>query len=170
MAMLGGRGSVQNRTYSALIPLISLALLGVACGTSNVASARTPSPQSSPSPSPSPSATSNPTVSSKVFVLAPNAGSGVGGTVKVESAANGATLTMQVTGLGAGQSYLADADPLPCLLFTGGPSQSFPKTFTTDGSGNATVVWTVPSGMDSNANVQVLRSGQFVVLACADLR
>ena len=79
-------------------------------------------------------------------------------------------MTATVSGLRPGGTYIVDADPLPCEIFTLGPSQAFPKRMKADGSGKATVVWTVPSGMDANANVQVLTNrGTFAVLACADL-
>ena len=70
-----------------------------------------PSTSSSPvaaSPSPSPSHTG-----STLYFFAPEAGSGVGGTVQLAAAADGVTLTATVSGLASGHSYIVDADPLP---------------------------------------------------------
>jgi hypothetical protein len=103
-------------------------------------------------------------------MFAPEPGSTVSGTVQVATSSNGATLTATVAGLKPGGSYLVDADPLPCLLFAGGPSQSFAKPLVADSGGNATASWTVPNGMAGNASVQGLTSqGTYAVLACADL-
>lgn len=105
-----------------------------------------------------------------LYVFAPEPGSTVGGTVQVAASPSGATLTATVHGLKPGGNYIVDADPLPCMLFAGGPSQSFAKPFVADSAGSATVTWTVPSGMDENASIQGLTDqGTFAVLACADL-
>ena len=145
-------------------------LLSVACGSSSAPSAAgsSPSPQASAtvlasaSPSPSNGGTT-------LYTFAPEPGSSVGGTVQMQSTSAGVTLTARVTGLKPGHAYLADADPLPCDIFAGGPSQSFPVRFTADASGRTSVTWTVPTGMNGNANIQVLNGGAYVVLACADL-
>lgn len=105
-----------------------------------------------------------------LYVLAPETGSSVGGTVQVVQGSAGATLTASVTGLVPGHTYIADADPLPCMLFVGGPSQAFTAPLTADASGNGKATWTVPSAMAGNVNVQVLTSeGAYAAVACADL-
>ena len=114
--------------------------------------------------------TASPTPASTGHALAAANGSGVGGSVTTSSDAAGTTLTATITGLTPGQQYLCDADPLSCMFFVGGASQSFTKAFTADAGGRATVVWTVPPGMASNANVQALENGRFVAIACTDLR
>ncbi|HEV2033207.1 MAG TPA: hypothetical protein VGU71_03250 [Candidatus Dormibacteraeota bacterium] len=136
----------------------------VACGTTPASTTSQSSPATATaSPAPASPAT-------KLYVLAPEAGSSVGGTIQMDVGAGGVTLTATLTGLNPGGSYIVDADPLPCLLFVGGPSQSFAKPVTVDSSGHAKVVWTVPSGMNGNASVQGLTNqGTFAVLACADL-
>jgi hypothetical protein len=93
----------------------------------------------------------------------------VAGSVQVSPSAGGVTLAASISGLTPGGSYLADADPLPCEIFAGGPSQSFPKAFVAGEGGTATVTWTVPAGMDGSASIQRLSGATYEVLACADL-
>jgi hypothetical protein len=145
----------------------------VACGTSQP-TAQTSASSTSPSPvatvAASAATASPPSGATTLYVLSPENGSQVGGTVRVQNGSGGATLTESLKGLSPGAGYLADADPLPCEIFVGGPSQSFASRFTADEKGNATVSWTVPAGMAANANVQSLTSqGTFIVVACADL-
>jgi hypothetical protein len=114
--------------------------------------------------------TPTPAAANKVFTLAPQPGSQVGGTIQVARAAEGVTLTATVTGLDPSRIYIVDADPLSCMFFVGGPSQSFAQKLTADATGSGTAVWTVPNGMAANANVQVLTSvGTFATLACVDI-
>lgn len=152
-----------------LVLLLASSLLA-ACGTAPEVSVSSPSPALTPpsSPSPEPTPISSPGVT--LYVLAPQPGSKVAGTVQVVKASGHDVLTLRVSGLSPGRSYLADADPLPCQFFVDGPSQSFPKAFKAGPGGTARVVWNVPAGMNANANVQALTSrGTFAVLACADL-
>ncbi len=131
-------------------------LVSVACGAAQPVSEPTAAtPPASSSVVASATAASSPTPST-LYIFAPEPGSTVGGSVKVDATAAGAMLTATVSGLKPGHAYLADADPLPCELFTGGPSQSFPKQFRAGGDGRATVQWTVPSAMAGNANIQIL--------------
>ncbi len=151
----------------ALGALVSLALISGCASSENAASA-------TPSAPPTVSASSTPAVSpsssgATLYTFEPEHGSNVHGTVQVANAADASTLTAKIAGLQAGGSYLADGDPLPCLLFVDGPSQSFAHPFSADSSGSATVTWTVPKGMAGNANIQALQQGQYVVQACADL-
>jgi hypothetical protein len=155
-------------------PLLLLATsLLVACGTAPVSSASTPSPTVTQPSSPTPGPTLEPTPSipgTTLYTFAPEPGSAVMGTVQVATAGGRVTLTARLSGLRPGRSYIVDADPLPCMLFVGGPSQAFPKALKADSSGTARVVWTVPNGMAGNVSLQSLTSrGTFVVLACADL-
>lgn len=145
-----------------------------ACGASQPATvarpAASPSSPAAASAAPSAGAASPSSAAKTLYVMSPENGSQVGGTVQIQNGSGGTTLTESLRGLSPGASYLADADPLPCQIFVGGPSQSFPSRFTADQSGNATVTWTVPNGMAGNANVQSLSSqGAFVVVACTDL-
>jgi hypothetical protein len=149
--------------------LVLAPLLLVACGTASVSSASSPGAAVTAVPSqtavPAPS---GPAITR--YTLAPQPGSAVAGFVQVATSTGGVTLTATVSGLSPGGPYLVDADPLPCELFVGGPSQSFAKPLNADAGGMGTVVWTVPSGMNGNVSVQVLTSqGTYAVLACADL-
>lgn len=135
---------------------------GVATTSPSAPSTSSSNAAASPSPSPS-------HAGSALYFFAPEAGSGVGGTVQLAAAADGVALTATVSGLAAGHSYIVDADPLPCELIVGGPSQSFAKALTFDAQGRGTVRWTVPKGMDGSVSVQELSNGSFAVVACADL-
>ena len=161
--------SCPMKPRTLISPLFLATLLLAACGT-----APTPTAGSSSSShgraSVSPSPTSSSSTAANLYTFAPEPGSAAAGTVRVDASSNGVVLTATLHGLEPGGSYIVDADPLPCLLFVGGPSQSFPKAFVADSAGAATVAWTVPNGMDGNANVQALTSqGTYAVLACADL-
>jgi hypothetical protein len=157
----------MNTRYVTLILSFTTVVL-VGCGTAPSSTANSPSAAVSPVPSPSPSP--SPTPAKTLYVLAPETGSKVSGTVQVDTGSDSATLTATVGGLQRGRTYIVDADPLPCMLFVGGPSQSFAKPLKVDAAGNGKVVWTVPNGMDGNVSVQVLTSrGTFAVVACADL-
>jgi hypothetical protein len=118
-----------------------------------------------------PSATASPSAGATLYFFAPEPGSKVGGTVQVQAGPDSITLTAKVDGLSPGGSYIVDADPLPCLIFTLGPSQSFAKPLTADAGGKGRIVWSVPSGMAGNVTVQRLTdAGTYAVLACADLK
>lgn len=149
------------------------AVVAVACGASQPAAVTSATSSTSPSAvaSAAASAAASPSNAAKtLYVLSPENGSQVGGTVQIQSGSSGLTLTANLKGLSPGASYLADADPLPCEIFVGGPSQSFATRFAADQSGSAAVMWTVPANMAGNMNVQSLNSqGAFVVVACADL-
>jgi hypothetical protein len=157
---------------SLFVASLLVASLSSACGTTP-ASSTAGSSSSSPTAgagSPSSTAPASEGPAATLYTFAPEPGSAVSGTVQVATSPAGATLTATVHGLEPGSTYIVDADPLPCLLFAGGPSQSFAHSLVADSSGGATVTWTVPSGMDGNASVQGLTNqGTFAVLACADL-
>lgn len=166
-------GWALSRRVAELIVAMVATLVSAACGTSqsnSVAGLAPASPSAAASAVSSASAASPSNAVNTLYVLSSENGSQVGGTVQVRNGSAGTTLTVSLKGLSPGVSYLADADPLPCEIFVGGPSQSFATRFTADQSGNATVTWTVPAGMAGNANVQSLTSqGAFVVVACTDL-
>jgi hypothetical protein len=152
----------RNISLTLFLGSFVAASLSSACGSSPAAST-TSSPSSS-------SAAGSPTPASTLYIFAPEPGSTVTGRVQVAASPDGAQLTATVHGLRPGGSYIVDAGPLPCMLFDGGPSQSFAKPLVADSAGSATVIWKVPSGMDGNASVQGLTNqGTFAVLACADL-
>jgi hypothetical protein len=153
---------MNSRNFKWILVLTTSMLM--ACGATPASTAG----HSSPAPASAAPATASP--ATKLYVLAPEPGSTVGGTIQMDSGLDGVTLTATITGLDPAGSYIVDADPLPCMLFVGGPSQSLAKPLTPDASGHAKVVWTVPSGMNGNANIQVLTNqGTYAVLACADL-
>jgi hypothetical protein len=165
----------MNTRISGLTSFVALFLaasLSSACGgtpaSSKAAILSSPTAGAgSPSPTAAPASAGQ---GATLYAFAPEPGSAVSGFVQVAASPDGATLTATVHGLQPGSSYIVDADPLPCLLFVGGPSQSFAKPLVADSSGSAAVTWTVPSGMDGNASVQGLTNqGTFAVLACADL-
>ena len=147
-----------------LTPFLATSLM-VACATAPDSTSSHSSPTAAtaaPSPSPTPA--------TKQYTLVPQPESQVAGTIRVARSAEGITLTATVTGLDPNRIYIVDADPLACMFFVGGPSQSFAQKLTADPTGSGSAVWTVPNGMAANANVQVLTSvGTFATLACVDL-
>ncbi len=164
--------AVMNVRNVKLVLLLAASLLA-ACGTQPASSVSSPSPTVTPTVTPTSSPTPQPTPSAPgvtLYTLVSQAGSTVTGTVQVTKSSGHVTLTARLVGLRPGRSYLVDADPLPCQFFVDGPSQFFPKAFKAGANGTARVVWSVPNGMNANANVQALTSqGTFAVLACADL-
>lgn len=154
----------------ALLPLLIAASCISGQPEATVSSAASPTTSATTRAVLSPTQVSPSAAGTTLFVLTSEPGSTVGGTVQVDKGSGGTTLTADLVGLKAGQRYLADADPLSCEFFVGGPSQSFPSAFTGDPSGRAKVSWTVPAGMAGNANVQVLTAGgAYAVVACTDL-
>jgi hypothetical protein len=153
---------------SARTILLTLSLassLLVACATTPDSTTSHSSPAATttaPSPTPTPA--------SKQYTLVPQPGSKVAGTIQIARSTEGVTLTATITGLDPSRIYIVDADPLPCMFFVGGPSQSFAQKLTADAAGNGSAVWTVPNDMAANANVQVLTSdGTFAAQACVNL-
>jgi hypothetical protein len=174
-AVLGG----QDRSYfeaiwqrgAFLVILVGIHLdVSVTSKVALAENSRIPSSPTNLRPSSPTAAPQSPHPATTLYVLAPAAGSSVGGMVQVEAASDGVTLTADVNGLVPGRAYLVDADPLPCELFAFGPSQSFATNLTADGSGKGRVTWTVPTGMAGSASVRALTdSGTYAVGACADL-
>lgn len=157
--------------------LMGSALILAACATASSPPAAA-APQQSPtsvaaSPTASPVPTATPVAappSSATYPISPVAGASLSGSVQVDRSSADPRVTVTVSGLDPRGVYLVDADPLPCLFFVGGPSQSFAQQLRPDSAGKATATWSVPNGMLSNVNVQVLRDGKFAVVSCVDIR